>query len=825
MFQKIKSVNVFASIAGEEIRCEIIGCWQNRLTQRCYVVVHHPIKNVDDIVIPVVFEPDKEKQFAITIVEEQDKNVVEERINKNNCTINYQINNDIKLEIIISYLSDSEFSEKKQRDLQNQRTILPDNIDEALKNIDIRIIMLSAEEYFNAVKHNNNNLSEIIVGFIMNLIEQDVLFSNYPENVVEQLLSRSKITISSNDSHLVKVFQELVHVFSKQEIIIEDVENSLVALLENDTCSKEMYNAVVNHKTFSKFFSGDGLRKIRNHVILRIPSFFDEKEIKTAANYFYSKKQYEASVKLFEMQLNILSLNNGKEKDIADSLNSIGCCYVSIMYFGEAYIAFKRATELDNSYAVAFNNWAYTIAVECDTLPKDELRKNKLYDAITYVTDAIQLNGKDVSYVSNKAFIEFELGQYEQVIREYNRAKAITLKYSDLSTIIKLKIDSQVKLYIQSPNQYPLNFSELYDSLNEIFANETGSARYYFEALEVYNEITKYEEQTTVEKISFELVLLEFYINQLMSEIAIRNPSQDIYYYTSMSSLQRLLNDENAAIKYRLPVFNSCHMNDPSEGQELYRTFPKYVAACSFTDDLFSKPPYDLKTSRQQLETDFVFLKAFTKNDDSLPMWVHYADSGKGCCVKVNARFFTNFDNDSSDNEKTLESNPFDNAYRLYDVLYLHDGKIKNKVSSEAITSFDNMFKQISNISGYYDSLSDSSKKHVVSAVSIMIGKLKYLFKTSDYIYEEEMRIVLRRSMKDFQRDDIDVQMTSTTIDAPIPKVFIYTGKSISIDEIILGPKVSETDTILPFLTMKLLRLNDYHSDKINITKSIIEYR
>lgn len=106
-----------------------------------------------------------------------------------------------------------------------------------------------------------------------------------------------------------------------------------------------------------------------------------------------------------------------------------------------------------------------------------------------------------------------------------------------------------------------------------------------------------------------------------------------------------------------------------------------------------------------------------------------------------------------------------------------------------------------------------------------MINKLRYLFKSVDYIYEQEMRIVLNRPLSDLKRDDIDIQMTPVTIQNPIPKVFIYTDKSLSIEEIILGPKVNETDDIIPFLAMKLLKINDYEADKVLITKSAIEYR
>ncbi len=67
----------------------------------------------------------------------------------------------------------------------------------------------------------------------------------------------------------------------------------------------------------------------------------------------------------------------------------------------------------------------------------------------------------------------------------------------------------------------------------------------------------------------------------------------------------------------------------------------------------------------------------------------------------------------------------------------------------------------------------------------------------------------------------MDILFTTTSEKNEIPKVFIYTNKSLLIEEIILGPKVKETADILPFLDVKLFNNNN----KVLITKSEIDYR
>ena len=87
------------------------------------------------------------------------------------------------------------------------------------------------------------------------------------------------------------------------------------------------------------------------------------------------------------------------------------------------------------------------------------------------------------------------------------------------------------------------------------------------------------------------------------------------------------------------------------------------------------------------------------------------------------------------------------------------------------------------------------------------------------------MRIVLRRSISDFEREDIDIQITNPTENNPIPKVFVYAKKPLEIEEVILGPKQNEINDFIPYIAMRLLKLNNYQEDKVHITKSLIEYR
>ena len=489
-----------------------------------------------------------------------------------------------------------------------------------------------------------------------------------------------------------------------------------------------------------------------------------------------------------------------------------------MMKFNDAYKAFEQTVKTDAGYAIAYNNWAYALAVECDVMLKGNDRNEKLYDALRHINRAIQHKNDDVSFYSNKACIDYELNNFQAVIEDYNDAIRISSNYKELKTILRLKIYSQIEMYYSQKQIF--TFKDFLSDLETIFKNEIGRNKYLFQALSVYHKVKNCKEN--IDDVCLKLMTFEFIVNKLMSSLAIRDLKQDIYFYTSLSSFQKLLSDDG----FKQSIFCANHMNDPNEGQELYKTFLKEAEKKELIYDVFQKTE-ELRTqnTRKKINVEFTFLKAFTENDDSLPMWIHYGNQGKGCCIKVNPRFFSNFINDSDKEEKNLGKNPFDDEYRLYKVLYLKDGALP----SDADIEVKKLYKDFTDLFKYlcmqYTEYTDQLKELISCSILKITNSIMYLFKNTDYQYEKEMRIVLRRSISDLERDDIDIQITNPTEKEPIPKVFIYAKKPLEIEEVILGPKINEVNDFIPYIAMRLLKMNKYQEEKVRITKSLIEYR
>lgn len=827
-------LHVYTHIQGEKVRCEILTAFKNMVTQHSYVLIFSPLvkeEQNEDIIIPLIFDPSSPAQQG-QLVRGEEMAIIEDFLSSHTVRPSFKLqrefDEEISFEVILSQTKDDDSKSNIEVKDRSALRVPPQNIDDMIKKIDRKLVELIWEE---TIKETNDIDDEyddkertVAHRFIVNLLKNDIALTNVLFEDVADVPTSIREALTPGDVILLRCFGKFLQVLGKTNVIKQDIINALDDLFRCENFTKSVYEAIISHKTLRSIFSRNDLQEIHNTTVFNHFSFFGTKELKSSANYFYYRKESAVALSLFQaLACNLFNLD-GNGLEMAETLNSIGCCYVDLLDFEKAYDAFERATKVEKNYAPVYNNYAYTLVIESETLSNKQSIRKKLQEALAYINDAILLNPKDVSFVSNRGYIEYELGDYARVLKDLERARELSSKYEDYSTLLKLSIDARIKISLENLAEAKRVFPDLLRDLETINENENSNARYYYEAVDVYNKVKETESMDNVNELADNLLLLDFYVSELLAAIAIHNPKQEIYYYTSMSSLQRVLNDEIEQPKYRLPIFNVNHMNDPREGKELEHALEEQVGKTKMIQELFKQLP--LETScRKKLETEFIFLKSFTKNDDSLPMWIHYADAGKGCCVKVSRSFFTNFSYDLSGDEKTLKSNPFDNDYRLYEVLYIKNGKISSTVSKDVSTLYAKVMSCCTYLSNIYSKMGRKTQDIILQAVRNIVRKLKYLIKSSDYSYEQEMRIVLWRPLSDLKRDDIDIRITPTSEKYPVPKIYVYTTKSISIEEIIFGPKVVETDDIVPFFAKKLLDLHNYDSEKVVITKSAIEYR
>ena len=346
---------------------------------------------------------------------------------------------------------------------------------------------------------------------------------------------------------------------------------------------------------------------------------------------------------------------------------------------------------------------------------------------------------------------------------------------------------------------------------------------------------------------------------QLGLKVKYKNLNLKFGHYTKGKTLQDLLNqdtgntdDTKFSVSGKTRLYNANYMNDPEEGLVIEEML---------------KPSKDQEITsyfekRNILEPSPWFLMSFTSQTDDLAMWSQYGDDAQGVCLVLREDDFSRFTSfndvswrkeaipletvnqidstisclsndlktsvdESKKKESTFSANVEEvqpqpeknkvakgNIDYLYRIAYVKNtGKNFELEKSELFD--DNEIKKlkesINNLKQkLYERVNDNDDFYK-EAISNCIEEIRYLFKSVDYKYENELRI-LRYANLDPSNDKIKIDNTSG-----IGKLYVERENPIQIDEVIFGPKFPNPEYVTP-----LLKLLD---KKIKYKKSMIKFR
>lgn len=272
----------------------------------------------------------------------------------------------------------------------------------------------------------------------------------------------------------------------------------------------------------------------------------------------------------------------------------------------------------------------------------------------------------------------------------------------------------------------------------------------------------------------------------------------EICHYSKLSTLRCIIKgkDQKQA-KFR--ISNIAYLNDPSEGNIFWEVLSKYINPNVKEAFLESAIKRD-----KLIEVPFskVFIGSFTTAKNKLPMWTLYGDDSKGCCLVFDDYFFEK--NKFMEISSSQDEGAFVNQdLTLYKVMYVDVNDVNEK---------DLIIANIKQIGKLINVLEELIIKYecVKEWIHNLLDEIKFLFKDSDYDYENEVRIILYADDSEIKADEGDNVLH-------IPKLFVELQKKLSYKEIILGSKVEKAAEVAPFLL---------HSGMVDkVTKSGIHYQ
>ena len=198
--------------------------------------------------------------------------------------------------------------------------------------------------------------------------------------------------------------------------------------------------------------------------------------------------------------------------------------------------------------------------------------------------------------------------------------------------------------------------------------------------------------------------------------------------------------------------------------------------ATNIFDEMFEISTEHKEHQLAEVHLNDVYIGSFSTAKNKFPMWTLYGDNSNGCCIVFSNSFFTNTESSGKSYEQEL---------RFFKVHYINTREI-----CEAKNDIARLLKEIAiGIEHWYGFVKLNSK--LLRWIVSRLGEIRFLFKCDDYLYEDEVRLILR-----------DNKVNRPFVDriSEVPKLFINVNNPVVLKEVILGAKVENPSAPAQFL-------------------------
>lgn len=324
-----------------------------------------------------------------------------------------------------------------------------------------------------------------------------------------------------------------------------------------------------------------------------------------------------------------------------------------------------------------------------------------------------------------------------------------------------------------------------------------------------YNNLTNVELTKIIEIWSL--------VQKIKEQLIIKNPEELRFgHYTSGTVLQSFLkqkeekekkdkkrknnttNMKKYSIVTKSRLNNVNYMNDPSEGKVL----DQCLALETINQKLSLKPsPW--------------FLMSLTTAIDQLTMWSQYGDQAKGVCLVLDSGDFAEVEYPSDIEllmrnyhserlSKELKDSNIMSKSETKDFIYRIGYLTTQKESGAELKSEYNTRlgeKEIKTINKSLSLLKESVKGidkgkelRLYEKVDECLEEIRYLFKSADYSYESELRVLKYMPL---EPDNQNIKIDDS---GEFAKLYIERKNPIKLSEVIFGPKFPNPENVTPLL-------------------------
>lgn len=490
---------------------------------------------------------------------------------------------------------------------------------------------------------------------------------------------------------------------------------------------------------------------------------------------FRRKKKFDVAQDYFEKSINVNPSN-------PIPYNGLGNLYIDLKKYSLAEENFKKVIEIDPNYSLAYNGLGIV-----------SVSKREYESGEEYYKKAIKIDPNNPTPYFNLGLLYDYLDNVKSSEEYFKKAINAKGNYSDafnsLGNLYRkegrfLEAEEYYKKAIEAENSYDLSYYNLgllyYEQNNineakkyfELFINlsEDKEGFIYKNALSKIDDINKKIENSSYKKISG-------IIKSIKKLLKFNDDC--VSHYTSISTAQFLILKESL---FRLS--EGTFLNDTSEGEELF----KYLEVSS---DNLTKDQSEIFAKRPFIGS---FVDASKNND--LTLWRMYGKEGleeaKGCSLTLNIKEF------KEEIKKLISkggdinlSNNLD--VEFYRVVYRKEGDFCFSGSTvETNELLADLMKKLKTEHSKFLKKKNKQKNEELQIVELL-NEIAYLFKSVEYQYENEIRLVINEAVGFDKKIDFKV-------DNFIPSLYpnrVYI-ELISIAPLLktitIGPKVDKAE-------------------------------
>lgn len=316
------------------------------------------------------------------------------------------------------------------------------------------------------------------------------------------------------------------------------------------------------------------------------------------------------------------------------------------------------------------------------------------------------------------------------------------------------------------------------------------------------------EEGKLPRKIEELLKSIDEEVKKIESKIKLSKEKLDkcnLCHYTSIYNMKKFFIKSEESEKYRpakIRLRNARYMNDPEEGTILLKYLSDKVKKQCEEECIIDNILNNLDSVSANSED--VYLFSLSRNKDKLQMWVHYAEKANGICLVIDNTSIP----DDILNNKTIGFVSYINLEDSHIAKKNYKKKWGKKNREEVEYTIKQIAKYIRNLQKEIElsKYGCAEKRNIEIRLLNILNRIRFLFKSSDYKYEREVRLLqCNPTPEDIKYDESYIPLLHVEVE------------NLKYKEVIIGPKVENPQHIAPFINSV--------DRTITVEKSKIKYR